>query len=95
LLSLRERLDDIPLLVEYFIDRYAKKAGKNFSNMTNKTFQLFQAYDVREYSRATGRNTDSRREVGNFPKYGKMFSSKCGVFSTLPNGAKFAPVKRR
>jgi transcriptional regulator with PAS, ATPase and Fis domain len=45
LLSLRERLDDIPLLVEYFIDRYAKKAGKNFSNMTNKTFQLFQAYD--------------------------------------------------
>ncbi|MFZ1120295.1 MAG: sigma 54-interacting transcriptional regulator, partial [Candidatus Binataceae bacterium] len=43
--SLRERVDDIPLLVEYFIDRYAKKAGKNFSNITNKTFQLFQAYD--------------------------------------------------
>ena len=43
--SLRERVDDIPLLVEYFIDRYAKKAGKNFSNITNKTLQLFQAYD--------------------------------------------------
>jgi formate hydrogenlyase transcriptional activator len=43
--SLRERVDDIPLLVEYFIDRYAKKAGKNFSDITNKTFQLFQAYD--------------------------------------------------
>jgi formate hydrogenlyase transcriptional activator len=43
--SLRERGDDIPLLVEYFIDRYAKKAGKNFSNITNKTLQLFQAYD--------------------------------------------------
>jgi formate hydrogenlyase transcriptional activator len=43
--SLRERVDDIPLLVEYFIDRYAKKAGKNFGNITNKTFQLFQAYD--------------------------------------------------
>jgi formate hydrogenlyase transcriptional activator len=43
--SLRERVDDIPLLVEYFIDRYAKKAGKNFSSITNKTFQLFQAYD--------------------------------------------------
>jgi formate hydrogenlyase transcriptional activator len=43
--SLRERVDDIPLLVEYFIDRYAKKTGKNFSNITNKTFQLFQAYD--------------------------------------------------
>jgi formate hydrogenlyase transcriptional activator len=43
--SLRERVDDLPLLVEYFIDRYAKKAGKNFSTVTNKTFQLFQAYD--------------------------------------------------
>jgi formate hydrogenlyase transcriptional activator len=43
--SLRERVDDIPLLVEYFIDRYAKKAGKNFGNITNKTFQLFRAYD--------------------------------------------------
>src|SRR6202049_1306845 len=43
--SLRERVDDIPLLVEYFIDRYAKKTGKNFSNITNKTLQLFQAYD--------------------------------------------------
>src|SRR5437016_13417625 len=38
--SVRERVDDIPLLVEYFIDRYAKKAGKNFSNITNKTFRL-------------------------------------------------------
>jgi formate hydrogenlyase transcriptional activator len=43
--SLRERVDDIRLLVEYFIDRYAKKAGKNFSNIANKTFRLFQAYD--------------------------------------------------
>src|SRR6185503_15248175 len=26
---LRERADDIPLLVEYFVDRYARQAGKN------------------------------------------------------------------
>jgi formate hydrogenlyase transcriptional activator len=43
--SLRERLDDIPLLVEYFIDRYAKKAGKNFRDVTSKTLELFQAYE--------------------------------------------------
>ena len=43
--SLRERVEDIRLLVEYFIDRYAKKAGKHFSNITNKTLELFQAYD--------------------------------------------------
>ena len=27
--SLRERKEDIPVLVEYFIDRYASKAGKS------------------------------------------------------------------
>ncbi|MGA9725167.1 MAG: sigma-54-dependent Fis family transcriptional regulator, partial [Candidatus Binatus sp.] len=43
--SLRERVDDIPLLVEYFVDRYARKAGKNFSNITKKTLELFQAYE--------------------------------------------------
>jgi formate hydrogenlyase transcriptional activator len=43
--SLRERVEDIRLLVEYFIDRYAKKAGKHFSNIANKTLELFQAYD--------------------------------------------------
>jgi formate hydrogenlyase transcriptional activator len=42
--SLRERVDDIPLLVEYFIDRYAKKAGKNFRDITSKTLALFQGY---------------------------------------------------
>jgi formate hydrogenlyase transcriptional activator len=43
--SLRERVDDIPLLVEYLIDRYAKKAGKKFRDITSKTLELFQAYD--------------------------------------------------
>jgi transcriptional regulator with GAF, ATPase, and Fis domain len=28
--SLRERREDIPLLVEYFIDRFARPAGKSF-----------------------------------------------------------------
>jgi formate hydrogenlyase transcriptional activator len=43
--SLRERVDDIPLLVEYLIDRYAKKAGKKFRDITSKTLELFQAYN--------------------------------------------------
>ena len=42
--SLRERVDDIPLLVEYLIDRYAKKAGKNIKNIEKKTLELFKAY---------------------------------------------------
>jgi len=43
--SLRERLDDIPLLVEYLIERYAKKAGKNIRTIRKQTLELFQAYD--------------------------------------------------
>jgi formate hydrogenlyase transcriptional activator len=43
--SLRERVDDIPLLVEYLIDRYAKKAGKKFRDVTSETLDLFQAYE--------------------------------------------------
>jgi DNA-binding NtrC family response regulator len=42
--SLRERREDIPLLVEYFIDRYAKKAGKRFQAVNKKSLDLFQAY---------------------------------------------------
>jgi formate hydrogenlyase transcriptional activator len=42
---LRERSDDIQLLVEYLIERYAKKAGKRITNITKRTLELFQAYD--------------------------------------------------
>jgi transcriptional regulator with PAS, ATPase and Fis domain len=42
--SLRERREDIPLLVEYFIDRYARKAGKSFRAVNRKTLDLLQAY---------------------------------------------------
>jgi PAS domain S-box-containing protein len=41
---LRDRREDIPLLVEYFIDRYARKAGKSFRAVNRKTLDLLQAY---------------------------------------------------
>ena len=42
--SLRERREDIPLLVEYFIDRFARNAGKNIRGVSKKTLDLLQAY---------------------------------------------------
>jgi DNA-binding NtrC family response regulator len=42
--SLRERREDIPLLVEYFIDRYARRAGKNIKRVSKKTLELLQSY---------------------------------------------------
>jgi formate hydrogenlyase transcriptional activator len=41
---LRERREDIPLLVEYFIDHFARKAGKSFRGINKKTLNLLQAY---------------------------------------------------
>ncbi len=41
---LRQRANDIPLLVGYLIDRYAKKAGKKIRKIEKKTLELFQAY---------------------------------------------------
>ncbi|MGC1968642.1 MAG: sigma 54-interacting transcriptional regulator, partial [Candidatus Acidiferrales bacterium] len=41
---LRERGEDIALLVEYFIDRYARKAGKNIRDISKKTLELLQSY---------------------------------------------------
>jgi transcriptional regulator with GAF, ATPase, and Fis domain len=41
---LRERREDIPVLVEYFIDRYARKAGKSFEAVSKKSLDLLQSY---------------------------------------------------
>ncbi len=43
--SLRERATDIPLLVEYFIDRFGRKAGKKFRTIEKQTLKLLQAYE--------------------------------------------------
>jgi PAS domain S-box-containing protein len=41
---LRDRGDDITVLVGYLIDRYAKRAGKKFSSIGAKTLDAFQKY---------------------------------------------------
>src|SRR6516162_2324862 len=42
---LRDRKNDIPLLVEYLTERYASKAGKKIKNIQKRTLELFQSYD--------------------------------------------------
>jgi DNA-binding NtrC family response regulator len=41
---LRKRREDIPLLVEYFIDRFARQAGKSFQAVNKKSLDLLQSY---------------------------------------------------
>jgi transcriptional regulator with GAF, ATPase, and Fis domain len=42
---LRERKDDILMLVEYFVQRYANRAGRNIRSIDQKTLDLLQRYD--------------------------------------------------
>jgi len=41
---LRERRTDIPLLVAYFVDRYASKAGKTIRHVDKRALDLVQSY---------------------------------------------------
>jgi formate hydrogenlyase transcriptional activator len=80
---LRERVDDIPVLVEYMIDRYAKKAGKKYSNIATRTLESFQKYhwpgNIRELQ-----NVIERAVV---VCDGPSFSIDEGWLKTAPSGA--------
>jgi transcriptional regulator with PAS, ATPase and Fis domain len=41
---LRQRKEDIPLLVEYFVDRYSSKAGKRITGINKKSLELLHSY---------------------------------------------------
>jgi formate hydrogenlyase transcriptional activator len=42
--ALRERREDIPILVEYFIGRHARRAGKTFRRLAKRTLDRLQSY---------------------------------------------------
>jgi PAS domain S-box-containing protein len=57
---LRERRDDIPLLVEHFVGRYARQAGKDIRRINKQTLEHLQAYpwpgNVRELQNVVERS---------------------------------------
>jgi two-component system response regulator HydG len=56
---LRERIEDIPLLADHFVARYAAKNGKQFSGITPAAMEALEAYgwpgNVRELENAIER----------------------------------------
>jgi formate hydrogenlyase transcriptional activator len=57
---LRDRKEDVPLLVNYFVDRYAKRAGKTIKHIQKKTLEALQEYswpgNVRELQNVIDRS---------------------------------------
>ena len=66
--TLRERNEDIPLLVGYFLERYGRKAGKSFTTVNKQSLDLLQSYawpgNIRELQNVIERSvivSDGRR----------------------------------
>jgi formate hydrogenlyase transcriptional activator len=89
---LRERREDIPALLDYFIARYARKAGKAFRRVGKRTLDRLQSYswpgNVRELQNIIERSviisdsdefTVDERWLTSAPK----FESRLGLSSTL------------
>ena len=68
---LRARRADIPLLVEYFIDRYARKAGKNIRSVDKKTPAIAPVVPLaRKHTRTAKRH----RTIGNRVRNREVFT---------------------
>ena len=57
---LRDRKEDVPLLVNYFVDRYAKRAGKTIKHIQKRALEALQEYswpgNVRELQNVIDRS---------------------------------------
>jgi PAS domain S-box-containing protein len=97
---LRERREDIRLLVEYFIDRFARKAGKSFQTVNKKSLALLESYpwpgNIRELQNVIERSVIVC-ETENFSVDGRWLSRQppaaepntgLGVFRKLPSQEK-------
>src|SRR5882724_13547467 len=89
---LRERREDIPMLVEYFIGRYARRAGKKFRRVSKRTLNCLQSYpwpgNVRELQNVIERSvivsdTDEFTVDESWLSAGPAIESRVGLSSTL------------
>ena len=92
--SLHERREDIPLLVEYFIDRFARQAGKSFQAVNKRSLDLLQSYpwpgNIRELQNVIERSIIVC-ETENFSVDESWLSRQPPV--TVPNSG-FEPLRK-
>src|SRR5262249_9855842 len=80
----RERRDDILMLVEYFVRRYASRTGKRIRSIDKKTLDLLQAYDW----------PGNIRELQNVVERSVILSSG-EVFAVDESWVSMEPARRR
>ncbi len=94
---LRERADDIPVLVEYFIDRFARKAGKTIRRVGKKTLERLRSYpwpgNVRELQNVIERSVIVC-DTDEFTVDESWLSAGPGARSSLALSAKLAAEER-
>ncbi len=70
--SLRERKQDLPDLIEYFVAKYSQKTGKNISGVSDDAMEFLLAYpwpgNIRELENAFGRATAMTSTTQLFPE---------------------------
>ena len=94
---LRERQEDIAMLVEYFIDRYARKAGKTIRRVSKRTLDRLKSYpwpgNVRELQNVIERSvivsdTDEFTVDESWLSARPAVDSRVGISSTLASHEK-------
>lgn len=70
--TLNERTEDIPLLVNHFIDKYSKEMGKKIMGVDNETMKVLLAHDWR----------GGVRELENVIERAMIFASKDNITAT-------------
>jgi PAS domain S-box-containing protein len=94
---LRERQEDIPVLVEYFIGRYARKAGKTFRQVSKRTLDRLRSYpwpgNVRELQNVIERSvivsdTDEFTVDGSWLSGASAVENRLGLHGTMASHEK-------
>jgi formate hydrogenlyase transcriptional activator len=94
---LRERQEDIAVLVEYFVDRYARKAGKTIRRISKRTLDRLKSYswpgNVRELQNVIERSvivsdTDEFTVDDSWLSTQTVVDGRLGISSTLASHEK-------
>jgi len=89
---LRKRQEDIPVLVEYFISRFARRAGKTFRRVSKRTLDRLQSYrwpgNVRELQNVVERSvivsdTDEFRVDESWVSEAAPVDHRLGLFGAV------------